>query len=432
LGGPFEPSPHERVTTRERDALPDAQRLAVGPAGRQRPALGGALLVEGGAGGVEYAVGQLIVGAESGRGGEQHGALVAGDAAVLDDPVRQGQQEATVGGLDLGVAQGVDAGEFGEGAGVGLGQDAVLEDLEEQFQVRRRLGRGSLFDRGGEGQGVEECPQCPGRRGLDGPVAGRAVDGRDGVDRHRWPGHAGGRDGHPEMVRPGPFPAAGVAEVAPQQDRRGTGVAEGGMRVDEGDLVRPAAVEQAAALQIGQVEPAGLQGAQVRRRRQVPPGPRVLRLEEGQIEPGVVGHDDAAGQPGVQLPDQLREPGRGAHVGGGDAVDERRADRAAGIHQGRPLVNDAAPGIGTDDRDLHHAIPPGHQPRGLHVDDGKSPPSSPVQPTHARSLAAVKGWAPALQARADALGCVLGAGESVLFGQFVGHGRAYAIGEALP
>ncbi|WP_275741827.1 hypothetical protein [Nocardioides sp. YIM 152315] len=81
--------------------------------------------------------------------------------------------------------------------------------------------------------------------------------------------------------------------------------------------------------------------------------------------------DRCSGESLVERRDDVGEYGRVGDIGGRDAVDVGRADGSLGIDAGCPFVEDAAPGVGRDDRDLDDPVLAGGQSGRLDVDHGE-------------------------------------------------------------
>lgn len=80
---------------------------------------------------VEYGLDDAVGKAKDSGSGEEVVALSPGHLAVLDRLVCQGEEETTVGGVDLLAGQRVRLGQLSQRAGLVVGQDAVFEGLRE-------------------------------------------------------------------------------------------------------------------------------------------------------------------------------------------------------------------------------------------------------------------------------------------------------------
>lgn len=117
------------------------------------------------------------------------------------------------------------------------------------------------------------------------------------------------------------------------------------------------------------------QGALDREGRADPPG---LRLEEPEVEGGVVGDESGALEPAGEFGEGDVGARRTTEVAAADAVDVRRPDRpepslprVRAADERGVGVEDRAVGVDHDDAELEDAVPIGAQSARLDVDDGE-------------------------------------------------------------
>ena len=128
--------------------------------------------------------------------------------------------------------------------------------------------------------------------------------------------------------------------------------------------------------------PRHAQRAQCAAGRQRDPAACAARLDEGQVEAGVVGGDHRALEAGGELGDHLTLTRGVAQVVAGDAVHVARpepGDRPPPwAYVAAPPRHDLAVGIDDDHGDLQQAVTSRSEPRGLDVDDGELQVIEPV------------------------------------------------------
>lgn len=112
------------------------------------------------------------------------------------------------------------------------------------------------------------------------------------------------------------------------------------------------------------------QGAQSLRDRQPHPCPGELMGEEVVVELGVVSHQDTVLEHRADPPGHLVEGGRAFQPLGGESVDIDRPGIAAGVEERRELPGLLTVRTERDHRDGQHTVPPGHESRGLDIDQG--------------------------------------------------------------
>ena len=217
------------------------------------------------------------------------------------------------------------------------------------------------------------------------PAAGRADDRCDRRDRDGRPGDTGraGRQGQVVRRR---SQAVGDVEVAPEQDGGRAGVAEGGVGIGQRDVEGPAAVDQPPALQLGQVELAGLERAQDGHVRQRPPAraysARTKATSNAALWPTTV-------RPARRA---FSSPMASANVGASrTSADEMPWTNVApteppGLSRVVHSSTTRPERVGPHDGDLDHAIGVREQPGRLDVDDrepfGAGRPTAPPQPPY--------------------------------------------------
>ena len=131
---------------------------------------------------------------------------------------------------------------------------------------------------------------------------------------------------------------------------------------------RRAALGERSASQVREVDGAALQRAVGRHLRHRQRRPRELRLEEREVELGVVRDQGKPLQRRADLDGEVREARGAGDVRVGDAVDVGGAHRPARVEARHPLVDRSALLVGPEDRELQDPLPLRIQPRGLHVD----------------------------------------------------------------
>jgi hypothetical protein len=113
-----------------------------------------------------------------------------------------------------------------------------------------------------------------------------------------------------------------------------------------------------------------LQGAQAFHRTPGDAGTNCFRLQERDVERGIVGDDDPSRQPGEEIVGNVSERRGSNEVVRGDAVDPSPERSRAGINKRRPFVNRLAIGAHPDDCQLDNSMARGMQARCLDVNDG--------------------------------------------------------------
>ena len=144
------------------------------------------------------------------------------------------------------------------------------------------------------------------------------------------------------------------------------------VRVVEGDVESCAAVGElaAGAAQVGGRELHGAEGTGVADRgRHTEAGE--LGAEEGRLEAGVVGDENASAQVVDELVCDVREGGCVSHVRAAEVVDVGGAEVTAGVDDRLEGVLDGPVGRDADDADLDDPVVIlRRQPGGLEVQDG--------------------------------------------------------------
>ena len=134
----------------EHDPVADAQRVAVGPAGRRRSQVGRQASVAGRLRVSQQRPDQVGFNVEQRGDDAQFVAFSTCHLAVGESCVREREDERAMGRGDHVHVKVVNAGHLFEVRGLIRGQDAVLKHLSELLEVRERTGRGAFI------QGVDE------------------------------------------------------------------------------------------------------------------------------------------------------------------------------------------------------------------------------------------------------------------------------------